>query len=196
MLTTQQPARLSNSPTIQQSCVRSPTQSQGCEAWSLRLAIRSTQPNTTKTRCLHASFVFFLEAHFLNPPFGHLQVNATTGVVIQEAEPSYAQCTHTSFFTECVTCVEDKCQVMLTALFLAPLFRPQLNNFAGYVPGALLLICAVYAAMATFSNGQQPQAWRFDLCVLHTPGTHHMQQSRVTGLQDKSKKRLSAVLVS
>jgi hypothetical protein len=38
------------------------------------------------------------------------KVNATTGVVIQEAEPSYAQCTHTSFFTECVTCVEDKCQ--------------------------------------------------------------------------------------
>ena len=38
------------------------------------------------------------------------QVDAS-GKVLQEAEPSYAQCTHTSFFTECVTCVEDKCQV-------------------------------------------------------------------------------------
>ena len=38
------------------------------------------------------------------------QVDAS-GKVLQQAEPSYAQCTHTSFFTECVTCVEDKCQV-------------------------------------------------------------------------------------
>ena len=60
--------------------------------------------------------VFWAKApYFLNSQFGRLQVNATTGVVIQEAEPSYAQCTHTSFFTECVTCVEDKCQVPLPA---------------------------------------------------------------------------------
>ena len=39
-----------------------------------------------------------------------------TGIVLEEAEPSYADCTqeifHKGFFTTCVQCVELRCQVM------------------------------------------------------------------------------------